>query len=152
MMNATYTTPPAIIAIVLALFSTDALAQSRTYYDSSGRVSGRSTTGTNGATTFYGSDGRVTGRASTSSNGTRRSTTRAVARRAPSNRCRRGETRMHTDTVTARLQATGPPPSFDHLFAPDLLQRLRSTEIVFGHGEDDAQPVKVSRWCAVKGC
>ena len=56
---------------MLALFiPTDALAQSRTFYDSSGRVSGRSTTGTNGATTFYGADGRVTGRTSTSSNTT----------------------------------------------------------------------------------
>ena len=44
--------PIAALAIVLALLlPTHALAQSRTFYDSSGRVSGRSTTGTNGATT-----------------------------------------------------------------------------------------------------
>ena len=59
------------LAIALALLMpTDALAQSRTFYDSSGRVSGRSITGTNGATTFYDATGRVTGRTSTSSNGT----------------------------------------------------------------------------------
>ena len=58
------------VAIMLMLLQTAALAQSRTFYDSSGRVSGRSTTGTNGATTYYGADGRVTGRASTNSSGT----------------------------------------------------------------------------------
>jgi len=58
----------ATAGIVLSLMP--ALAQSRTFYDSSGRVSGRSTTGTNGATTFYGADGRVTGRTSTSGNTT----------------------------------------------------------------------------------
>ena len=57
--------PIAALAIALALLMrTDALAQSHTFYDSSGRVSGRSSTGTNGATTFYGADGRVTGRTS----------------------------------------------------------------------------------------
>jgi hypothetical protein len=35
------------------LMPSDALAQSRVFFDSSGRVSGRSTTGTNGSTTFY---------------------------------------------------------------------------------------------------
>ena len=55
---------------MLALFSTDALAQSRPFYDSSGRVSGRSTTGTNGATTYYDASGRVTRRTSTSGNTT----------------------------------------------------------------------------------
>ena len=59
------------LAIVLALLMpTDALAQPRTFYDSSGKVSGRSITGTNGATTYYGADGRVTGRTSTNSQGT----------------------------------------------------------------------------------
>ena len=57
-------------AIVLALLATDAMAQARTFYDSNGRVSGRSITGSNGATTYYGADGRVTGRTSTSRNGT----------------------------------------------------------------------------------
>jgi YD repeat-containing protein len=60
-----------ILAIVLlALLQAAALAQSRTFYDSSGRVSGRSTTDSGGATTFYGADGRVTGRASTHGNTT----------------------------------------------------------------------------------
>jgi YD repeat-containing protein len=46
--------------IVLALLMpTDALAQSRTFYDASGRVTGRSTTDSNGATTFYDSGHRV---------------------------------------------------------------------------------------------
>ena len=47
----------ATAGIVLSLMP--ALAQQRTFYDSSGRVSGRSTTGTNGATTYYDASGRV---------------------------------------------------------------------------------------------
>ena len=65
------TTAPSIItAIVLMVMPTDATAQSRTFYGSDDRVSGRSVTGTNGATTYYGSDGRVTARTSTDSQGT----------------------------------------------------------------------------------
>jgi hypothetical protein len=57
------------LAIALALLMpTDALAQSRTFYDASGRVSGRSITGSSGSTTLYDASGCVTGRASTSSN------------------------------------------------------------------------------------
>jgi len=59
------------LAVVLALLMpTDALAQSRTFYDASGRVSGRSTTGSDGSTTIYDASGRVTGRTSTSGNQT----------------------------------------------------------------------------------
>ena len=58
------------LAIVLMLMPTAALAQSRTFYDSSGRVSGRSITDSSGSTTIYDASGRVTGRTSTSSNGT----------------------------------------------------------------------------------
>ena len=60
----------ACLAIVLSLISSDVLAQSRTYYDSSGKVSGRSTTDSAGATTFYDASGRVTGRSSINSSGT----------------------------------------------------------------------------------
>ena len=59
----------ACLVIVLALLTTAAHAQSRTYYGADGRVTGRSITGGNGATTFYGADGRVSGRASTDSQG-----------------------------------------------------------------------------------
>jgi hypothetical protein len=56
------------LAIVLALLMpTAALAQSSTFYDSTGRVSGRSTTDSGGATTIYGADGRVSGRTFTGS-------------------------------------------------------------------------------------
>jgi YD repeat-containing protein len=61
------------LTVALALLMpTGVLAQSssRTFYDASGRVSGRSTTGSNGSTTIYDTSGRVTGRTSTSSNGT----------------------------------------------------------------------------------
>lgn len=59
------------LAIVLALFApADALAQSSTFYDASGRVSGRSATDSGGATTFYDPSGRVTNRASIDSQGT----------------------------------------------------------------------------------
>ena len=63
-------TTKAIAAIVLMLMPTDALAQSRTFYGADGRVAGRSTTGSNGATTFYDASGKVTGRSSTSGNQT----------------------------------------------------------------------------------
>jgi hypothetical protein len=70
-MISTYTAPAATLAIVLALLlPTGALAQSRTFYDNSGRVSGRSITGSNGSTTLYDSSGKVTGRASTGTDGT----------------------------------------------------------------------------------
>jgi YD repeat-containing protein len=59
----------ACLAIV-AIFTTAAHAQQRTFYDSAGRVSGRSTTDSGGATTIYDSSGRVTGRTSTGSDGT----------------------------------------------------------------------------------
>jgi YD repeat-containing protein len=52
----------ASLAIVLALLmSTEGLAQSRTFYDADGMVTGRSTTGSNGATTFYDASGRRVG-------------------------------------------------------------------------------------------
>jgi YD repeat-containing protein len=57
------------LAIVLALLPTAALADSRTYYDSSGRLTGRSITSGN-ATTFFDASGRVTGRSTTSGNQT----------------------------------------------------------------------------------
>lgn len=60
----------ACVAIVLALVSSDALAQSQTFYGADGRVTGRSSTDSQGSTTFYGADGRVSGRASTDSQGT----------------------------------------------------------------------------------
>jgi len=61
----------ASLAIVLALLmSTEGLAQSRTFYGADGRVTGRSTTGSNGATTFYDASGRNTGRSTTDSQGT----------------------------------------------------------------------------------
>lgn len=59
------------LAVALALLMpTAVLAQQRTYYDSTGRVSGREVTGTNGATTIYGPDGRITGRTATNGQGT----------------------------------------------------------------------------------
>ena len=54
-------TTKAIAAIVLMLMPTGALAQSRTFYGADGRVAGRSTTGSNGATTFYDASGRLPG-------------------------------------------------------------------------------------------
>ena len=59
-----------LAALLALLIPTDALAQSRTYYDGSGRVTARSTTGTNRATTYYDASGRVTARTSTNSTGT----------------------------------------------------------------------------------
>jgi hypothetical protein len=55
--------------LLLALLPTAALAESRTFYDSDGRLSGRSISSGN-ATTYYGRDGKVTGRSTTSGNQT----------------------------------------------------------------------------------
>ena len=62
---------PIIIALVaLVAITGAALSQSRTFYDSAGKVTGKSTTDSSGTTTFYDASGRVTGRTSTSSSGT----------------------------------------------------------------------------------
>jgi YD repeat-containing protein len=58
------------IMLVLLLIPTDAMAQSRSFYGADGRLTGRSTTGSNGATTFFNASGKVTGRSSTSGNQT----------------------------------------------------------------------------------
>ena len=59
-----------LLAIALTLIMSPALAQSRTFYDSSGRTAGRSTTDSAGSTTFYDPNGLVSGRSSTSGNQT----------------------------------------------------------------------------------
>jgi YD repeat-containing protein len=54
--------------LLLALLAvSDAQAQQRTIYSPDGRVTGRLTTDSGGATTIYGANGRVTGRTSTNS-------------------------------------------------------------------------------------
>ena len=60
------TTTIMIAALALAIAS-EASAQSRTYYDKGGNVTGKSATDSQGTTTFYDSRGKVTGR--TSGNG-----------------------------------------------------------------------------------
>ena len=56
---------------VLVAMTGAALPQSRTFYDSTtGRITGRSTTDSGGATTYYGADGRVIGRSATTGNST----------------------------------------------------------------------------------
>ena len=56
--------------LTFAMMTGAASAQSRTYYNSSGKVVGRSSTDSQGTTTFYDASGRVTGRASKSGNTT----------------------------------------------------------------------------------
>ena len=58
-----------VAALALALAS-EASAQSRTYYDKGGNVTGKSATDSQGTTTFYDASGKVTGRTSTGSGGT----------------------------------------------------------------------------------
>ena len=54
------------LAVALALLMpTGVLAQSRTFYDASGRVSGHSTTDSGGSTTIYDASGRNVGRVTT---------------------------------------------------------------------------------------
>ena len=53
------------LVVVLALFSTDAMAQTaRTFYGADGRTLGRSLTDSDGAITYYDAAGRITGRTS----------------------------------------------------------------------------------------
>ena len=55
-----------LASLALSVLVMPASAQQRTFYDSSGRVTGRAVTGGN-TTTFYDSYGRVTGRGTTNS-------------------------------------------------------------------------------------
>ena len=64
------TTTIIIAALALALATTDALAQSRTVYDSAGRVVGKSSTDSQGTVTNYDARGKVISRESTSGNTT----------------------------------------------------------------------------------
>jgi len=41
-----------------------------------------------------------------------------------------------------RLRAAEPPPSFDHLHDPGLLQRLGATDVVIADSGEDAEPVE----------
>jgi len=56
--------------VALCLTAGAAIAQQRTLYDASGRVTGRAATDSQGSTTFYDAQGRVTGRSSTGTSGT----------------------------------------------------------------------------------
>lgn len=59
-----------LILGTLFLLSNEAAAQSKTFYDSSGRAAGRSSTDSQGSTTYYDSSGKSVGRSSTDSQGT----------------------------------------------------------------------------------
>lgn len=60
----------ALALIAIAALTTDAAAQSKRFYDSSGKSVGTSSTDSQGTTTFYDASGRITGRASKSGNTT----------------------------------------------------------------------------------
>jgi YD repeat-containing protein len=59
-----------LFALALALLATEASAQSKTFYDASGRVVGRSSTDSQGSTTVYDAGGKVVGRDAKSGNTT----------------------------------------------------------------------------------
>jgi YD repeat-containing protein len=59
-----------IALLTLAVLATEASAQSRTFYDSSGKVVGRSGTDSQGTVTNYDSRGRVISRETSSGNTT----------------------------------------------------------------------------------
>ena len=59
-----------IIATLALALVTDASAQSHTYYDKGGNVTGKSSTDSQDTTTFYDASGKVTGRTSKDSGGT----------------------------------------------------------------------------------
>ena len=58
------------IVLLLLILPTAAMAQQRTYYDGSGRVTGRAATDSQGSTTYYDASGRAAARSSTSGNTT----------------------------------------------------------------------------------
>ena len=88
------------------------LAQSRTFYDASGRVTGRSTSGSSGSTTIYDASGRVTGRIVHGSN-RQRSTAATVAASAVS--------RQPSRRADDMMQDTNPPP-------PEVQRLLRAVK------------------------
>ena len=53
----------------MALVTTGAAAEQRTFYGRDGKVVGRSVTGSNGAVTLYGADGKVISRETTTRSG-----------------------------------------------------------------------------------
>ena len=59
-----------MIAALFAVLATEASAQSRAFYDSAGRVVGRSSTDSQGTVTNYDSRGRVISRETTTGNTT----------------------------------------------------------------------------------
>jgi len=60
----------ATVALGFTLATSAAMAQTTTFHDQAGRVTGRARTGANGTTSFYDAAGRITGRARTDTNGT----------------------------------------------------------------------------------
>jgi YD repeat-containing protein len=54
------------VALLILLLPSAALAQQRQYYDASGRNAGRDLIDSRGSSTFYDPSGRVSGRSSTS--------------------------------------------------------------------------------------
>ena len=70
-MTTMRTRPTILIALLtLAVLATEALAQSRSFYNRSGKSVGRSVTDSSGTTTYYDASGKITGRSSTSGNTT----------------------------------------------------------------------------------
>ena len=63
-------TPLVKVALGFALGTSTALAQTTTFHDRAGRVTGKARTGANGTTNFYDAAGRITGRARANANGT----------------------------------------------------------------------------------
>jgi len=140
------------LAIVLALLMpTDAVAQFRTFYDSGGRVLGRSTPAqTARPLTTLRAVALHTARqpAATAS---RPSMTLAVAMLAasrPSNQV--ADDSRHTESAAdmidlfrARLRAAKPvPPSYDYFIDSGLLMRIPSIDTVVDDSGEDAEPVE----------
>jgi YD repeat-containing protein len=63
-------TQTTLVAALLAILATEASAQQRTFYDSSGRVTGRSSTDSQGSVTNYDARGKVISRETTTGNQT----------------------------------------------------------------------------------
>ena len=59
-----------ILPTVALGFALATMAQTTTFHDRAGRVTGRARTGANGTTSFYDAAGRITGRARTDANST----------------------------------------------------------------------------------
>ena len=131
----------ALLALLTLALATDASAQTRTYYDKGGNVTGKSSTDSQGTTTFYDASGKVTGRRRRIPAARSRPTMRAVA---PSG----GSTRVANWTQAMKNKRARRSPNYDRRLTRPIqladgtrLKTLKDAADFFGN-----QFSTVTRW------